>query len=225
MSFGSFPILTPFRIAASNIAGAFQKAMDGHQQTIAKAATTAMRITTEKARDGVRANIASAGFSKKWQNATQSKVFPENGYSVKTAGIVYNKIPYSNVFDIGELIKGKPLLLVPLPVLQGTKLNTPAKFMLATQWPLVPIIAPGHPPMLGAEVRMTGREISKASITLKKLRGKLRRGPGGKRGTLEVIPVFVGIEQAQEKKLFNAEQIIKSEADKIGAHYESSIKK
>ena len=52
--------------------GDYRKAFAGNVDTMAKAATGAMKETGEAARDAVRGHLAAAGFGPKWQNATRA---------------------------------------------------------------------------------------------------------------------------------------------------------
>ena len=64
------------RLTLSAVAGGFFRAMTEGERPIARAATAAVREAAELAKRGGRASIAGAGFSRKWQNALQAKVYP-----------------------------------------------------------------------------------------------------------------------------------------------------
>jgi hypothetical protein len=189
------------RITASAVANAFFKGITEGEKPIARAATAAVREAAELAKARGRANIAAAGFSRKWQNALRSKVYPPNRDSTRAAALVYHKIQYAHVFEEGAIIHGKPLLWLPLPnapLGRGGRRISPAQFQQQVGMPLYTIRRPGKPPMLGANVRMTNARAGKPiSLAL------LRRGrnPGG-RGIVRLVPLYVGVEVATITKRF-----------------------
>ena len=168
---------------------------------MARAATSAVREAAELAKAGGRASIAAAGFSRKWQNALRANVYPRGRDSMRAAALIYHKVPYAEVFEHGAVIHGKPLIWLPLPNAPfgaGGKRIPPSKFRAQVGSPLYTIRRPGKPPMLGANVRMTGTRAGKGiSLSL------LRRGrnPGG-RGTVQLVPLYVGVDAASMAKRF-----------------------
>jgi hypothetical protein len=96
------------------MAGQYEKAFTGHYRTIAQAATGAIKEAAELAKSAARSNIASAGFSERWQNALRANTYPKSGESIDAAALVYHKIPYAGIFERGGTITGKPLLWIPL---------------------------------------------------------------------------------------------------------------
>ncbi len=189
------------RLTLSAVAGGFFKAITEGEKPIAKAATAAVREVAEMAKSQGRASIAGAGFSRKWQNALRAKIYPPGRDSMRAAALIYHKVPYAEVFEEGAVIHGKPLLWLPLPNAPfgaGGRRIPASKFRQLVGWPLYTIRRPGKPPMLGANVRMTSARAGKAiSLSL------LRRGrnPGG-RGTVRLVPLYVGIEVASIPKRF-----------------------
>jgi hypothetical protein len=189
------------RLTVSAVAGGFFRALTEGEKPIAKAATSAVREAAELAKAGGRASIAAAGFSRKWQNALRANVYPRGRDSMRAAALIYHKVPYAEVFERGAIIHGKPFLWLPLPNAPfgaGGKRIPASKFRERVGSPLYTIRRPGKPPMLGANVRMTSARAGKAvSLSL------LRRGrnPGG-RGTVQLVPLYVGIEVASIPKRF-----------------------
>jgi hypothetical protein len=189
------------RLTLSAVAGGFMRAMTEGERPIAKAATAAVREAADLAKRGGRASIAGAGFSRKWQNALQAKVYPQNRDSMRAAALIYHKVPYADVFERGAVIHGKPLLWLPLPTApfgKGGRRIPAAQFRQQVGTPLYNIRRPGKPPLLGANVRMTSARAGKAiSLAL------LRRGrnPGG-RGAVQLVPLYVGVELAALPKRF-----------------------
>ena len=193
--------------------GAFAKAELIAEQKIARAATGAIREAAELAKQAGRRSIAAGGFGRKWQSALHSKVFPQTGTSLTPSAIIYSKIPYAGVFEEGATITGKPLLWLPLdnvPMGRGGKRMAPAEFV-AKIGVLYSIHPPGKPPMLAAVVRETDARAKKAvSLSL------LRRGrnPGG-RGSVRLVPVYVGVASVNDPKKFDVYAAVASVADHL----------
>ena len=66
------------RLTLSAVAGGFLRAMTEGERPMERAATAAVREAAEMAKSAGRANIATAGFSRKWQNALRARIFPPN---------------------------------------------------------------------------------------------------------------------------------------------------
>ncbi len=200
------------------MADAFFQAIKEGEKPIAKAATAAIREAAELAKARGRSTIAAAGYSRKWQNALQSKVYPPRRDSMRAAALIYHKIQYAQVFEDGAVIHGKPLLWLPLPnapLGRGGGRISPAQFQQQVGMPLYTIRRPGKPPMLGANVRMTDARAGKPiSLAL------LRRGrnPGG-RGTVSLVPLYVGVEVATITKRFAIIDAIRHAAAKLPELY------
>src|SRR5215210_2303463 len=181
------------RLTVSAVAGAFYRALTEGEKPIAKAATRAVREAADLAKTDGRSSIAVAGFSRKWQNALQAKVYPSNRDSMRAAALIYHKVPYAEVFEQGAIIQGKPLLWLPLPSAPfgaGGRRVPAARFRELIGSPLYTIRQRGKPPMLGANVRVTTARAGKAiSLAL------LRRGrnPGGK-GVVRLVPLYIGVD-------------------------------
>jgi hypothetical protein len=189
------------RLTLSAVAGGFFRALTEGEKPMARAATSAVREASELAKAEGRASIAAAGFSRKWQNALRANVYPRGRDSMRAAALIYHKVPYAQVFEQGAIIHGKPYLWLPLPNApfgSGGKRIPPSKFRELVGSPLYTIQRPGKPPMLGANVRMTNKRAGK-SISLSLLRRG--RNPGG-RGTVRLVPLYVGVDVANMVKRF-----------------------
>jgi hypothetical protein len=206
------------RLTLSAVAGGFFRALIEGEKPMAKAATSAIREAAELAKAGGRASIAAAGFSRKWQNALRANVYPRGRDSMRAAALVYHKIPYAQVFEDGAIIHGKPYLWLPLPNAPfgaGGKRIPASKFRAQTGSPLYTMRRPGKPPMLGAHVRMTGARAGKAiSLSL------LRRGrnPGG-RGTVRLVPLYVGVDAVAIRKRFAIIDAVRQAAARLPELY------
>lgn len=172
---------------------------------IAIAATLAVRDAAAFGKQVFRAQIAASGLGLKWQNAARTRVYPKgNRASIDAAALLYHKIPYAGVFEDGATILPTfgPLLWLPLPnvpVISGGRRLPASKYFDVVGSPLYTIKRPGKPPLLGANVRMTDRRASKA-ISLSLL--KRGRNPGG-RGTVRLVPLYVGVPIATDPKKFD----------------------
>lgn len=206
------------RLTLSAVAGGFFRALTEGEKPMARAATSAVREAAELAKAGGRASIAAAGFGKKWQNALRANVYPRGRDSMRAAALIYHKVPYAQVFEEGAIIHGKPYLWLPLPNApfgSGGKRIPPSKFRAQTGSPLYAIRRPGKAPMLGANVRMTQARAGKAiSLSL------LRRGrnPGG-RGTVQLVPLYIGVDTASIAKRFAIIDAIQRAAARLPGLY------
>ena len=206
------------RLTLSAVAGGFFRALTEGEKPMARAATSAVREASELAKAEGRASIAAAGFSRKWQNALQAKVYPQGRDSMRAAALIYHKVPYAEVFEQGAIIHGKPLLWLPLPNAPfgaGGRRIPASKFRELVGSPLYTIQRPGKPPMLGANVRMTDGRAGKA-ISLRLLRRG--RNPGGK-GTVRLVPLYVGIDMANITKRFAIIETIERAAARLPELY------
>jgi hypothetical protein len=201
------------------------------EKRLAKAAMGTAKQVSDEAKAAGRAAIAGAGFGPKWQNSLRSKVFPPTGESLRPAVFVYHKIPYSNVFQEGRTISGKPLLWLPLPnvpIARGGGILSVSKFEQTIGQKLVTIRRPGSPPLLAARVRLTDKQAVKG-LSLSQLRrganisvkdGKVRRG----RGTLRLVPLYIGIRQVDIKQKFDVVGSVQATAHRISNIYSQILK-
>jgi hypothetical protein len=206
------------RLTYLALRGEFAAELQKIEQPIAKSATAAVREAAELAKAEGRGSIAAAGFSRKWQNALRANLYPPNRDSMRPAALIYHKVPYAVVFEEGAVIRGKPLLWLPLPnapMGAGGRRIPASKFRQQIGSPLYTIQRPGKPPLLGANVRMTRARAGKA-ISL----GLLRRGrnPGGK-GTVGLVPLYVGVEVANIGKRFAILDAIRRAAARLPELY------
>jgi hypothetical protein len=178
---------------------------------IAKAATGAMRQAASDLK--TKGRSAMGGMGTKFQNAFRTKVYPQQGNSLKPSLIAYSKIPWAGVFEHGATIAGKPLLWLPLdngPFGHGGRRMTPAQYK-ATVGPLILINHQGRR-LLCAEVRETDARAKKA-VSLRLL--KRGRNDGG-RGTVRLIPIFVGVASVTDPAKFNLDGVARDVASGIG---------
>lgn len=210
--------MSRFRIALLTIRGEFAEAMQEIERPIAEATTAAMRDVAEQLKSSGRANMAAAGFSRRWQNAFRSDYFPKGGKkSVEAAAIGYHKAGYAGVFEEGPTkIAGKPLLWMPLgttPKRIGQKRLTPQEYVRSVG-PLFTINRPGLPPLLAGQIAINRRgQRNRSKVTLTALRR------GGKGAASRLQPLFVGIPQVNIPDKFEIKEVAQRIAGRLPELY------
>ncbi|MBR0876879.1 hypothetical protein JQ608_06645 [Bradyrhizobium liaoningense] len=168
--------------------------------TITRAATGAVRQASVELKSIGRSNIASAGFSVKWQNAWRVNVYPKSGYSLEAAAFGYHKIPYATIFESGGTIRAqRGLLWIALrnaPKIGRERVTPRALAQRGVK--LFSLRRPGKTPLLATRLRVTG-----GAPTGKLSLAKLRRGVSGKRGAVRAVPLFFGVTSVTLRKRFN----------------------
>lgn len=195
------------RIAYSILTGEFARNLEAMQEPIARTMSSVMDDVAAEAKVDGRAEIARAGFSKRWQGALRVDRYPKAPrISIDSAVVVRSKIPYAGVFEDGATITGKPLMWVPLPTVTFKKVGgtsvTPQSY---TQFvgPLFPSTSARGTPLLMARVKMPKKAgpLDKVSLS------KLRRGVSGPQGVERSVPIFAGIKSANQKERLNIREI------------------
>ena len=202
-------------------AGEYQAGMEAYYEPIATAATLAVRDAGDMAHRGGQAAIAAGGFGHRWQNTYKVRDYPPLGkVSVNAAAFLYHKIPYAGVFQEGAVIRGKPLLWLPLksaPKKLGRGHITPAEVSRKLGQKLISINVPGKPPLLAARVRLDPKEAKR--VRRKPTISKLLFGTGRPTGVFITVPLFVGITAADIKKKFDTRPSARAAAAKLGTLY------
>ena len=200
--------------------GAFIAAFTAAEEPIAEAATRAIEEAAAEAKNGARANIASAGFSGRWQNALRADVYPRGGEtSVNAAAHIYHRIHYSAVFEEGARISGSPYLWLALPHVAskiGRFRMTPARYPEKLHF----IRRPGKPPLLAARIGMS-RAAAKKGGPSRLTASAMKKGEkgGGARRVVRSVPVFVGISTVKLRKRFNITRVIREAAERLPSLY------
>jgi Family of unknown function (DUF6441) len=112
----------------------------GHQ--VEEAAAGAVQEAAEVAVTEGQANIASAGFSDRWQAGLQSKFFRNKGGD--PAALIFHRIGLAGVFERGARIGGRPLLWLPIEANLPAGIHSPRKY----GGKLVSVNVAGKPPLL-----------------------------------------------------------------------------
>jgi hypothetical protein len=210
------------------VSGAIEEAFAGKDEasTLSKmetAATDAMRVAGDALKTQGRESIRGGGFGIKWQNAWRVNVYPKTGRSLDPAAYGYHKIPYAVVFEEGATIRAKAgLLWIPLPNVpkKGQRKATP-RGLIQSGIKLFSLKAPGKKPLLAAKLRGTpGQFRGKTAISL----AKLRKGAAGKRGSLQTVPLFFGVQSVTEKKRFDLVGVTQSIGARVGDLYDKLLK-
>jgi len=186
--------------------GEFAGAMTAIQDPMAAAGTAAITEAANMVKALGRADIAAAGFSRKWQNALRVNIYPKRGVSMDAAALIYHKIVYAGIFNDGGRIAGHPFL-------------KPSEYRTRVGHPLYTIKRPGKPPLLGAYVRVTDTRAKGISLSLLK-RG---RNPNG-RGREKLVPLYIGVPKVDIRKKFHIDEITESVASQLGALYLKHLK-
>ncbi|RWH86453.1 MAG: hypothetical protein EOR77_21635 [Mesorhizobium sp.] len=200
--------------------GEFAAAMAAIKDPIAFAGTAAISEAGDIVKREGRADIAAAGFSKRWQNALRVNVYPRRKYSINAAALIFHNIRYAGVFEEGATISGRPRLWLPLPTAPkraGRKKMTPALYV-KTIGPLFSIERPGKPPLLAGRIATNRRGSKTGKVSL----SALKRGGAGAPSTL--VPLFIGIDRVNIRDRFSIRQITERAAARLGALYLKHLK-
>lgn len=210
-------------------AGQFEREASRARQIMANAATSGTWEAGDAIKAKARANIAGAGFSKKWQNAFRVDAFPDQKSgrtSLDPALQCYHKIPYAGVFESGATIAGSHLLWLPLPNVPnrlGNRHMTPKNY-IDLIGPLYRIIRPGKPPLLAGYMAAGSR----GPITVAKLKAGAnahkRQRPGAPSARLILVPLFFGISKVTLGKRFNIQPIFNEVWSQWGSYYLKNLK-
>lgn len=208
--------------------GAFVEGIADLKNPPAEAATAAMREAAVIIKTQGRAEIARAGFSKRFQNALRAEAFPRGGQvSIDAAAFMVHRVPYANVFEEGATIRGNPRLFIPL-VPKGRKVpaarRTPARFRQEIG-PLTYIARRGKPPLLAAPAALSVFEARKAEPKVSL--AALRRGAAGAatgRTVLRTVPLFVGQSEVTIDKKFSVLKIVDRVAGRLAQLYVKHLK-
>lgn len=172
------------------------------RDTMEGAVRAAFQRTAADVQKGGRAEIARSGLSRRWQNGFRTFIFPRvpNGsldYTVRGR----HRIGYANIFERGGVIRGKPLLWIPLPSapkrIDGKK--TTAAAYVRSIGPLHSINRPGRAPLLaGYAMRPTpGRRLTPSQLRTGQRNARRRQARsafGGQLGRAPVsVPLFIGL--------------------------------
>lgn len=204
------------KIAYQFVSGQFDEAMKDMYRPVSVAAKRAMVETAGEVKRQGRANIARAGFKRAYQTAFRVDVYPKGGRpSANAAAVAYHKVDFSEVFEEGARISGKPYLWIPIRD-KRTKIGRKQlrlKDFKARGEKLVMVKRPGKAPLL------LGRPLS----------GMPRPRRASERESYKtyqsggLVPLFVGVSLVDIGKKFDIYSMIDRETGKIAARYFAAL--
>ena len=216
--------MTDLRFAFLLSTKGLDEAISELNEPIARTATAAADEVAQIVKADARADIARAGFSKKWQNALRVDRYPKGSkFSINAAVFIWHKIQYAGVFEDGARISGNPYLWLPLsgvPPRVGRNRMTPENLEKVLPDGLVSFRSRTGVPLMGATVRLSRTQAVKdrPKVTL----AALKRGKSGT-GILRTIPLFSGIRVTNVPKKLNIKQICERARDRIPSLYASKF--
>ena len=94
----------------------FKAAATKNKSLLARSITAAARDVAEYILVKGRANMRAAGDfdSARWQLGLHADVTPKFGAITNPRIVVYHDVKYFNIFEYGGIIRGKPMLWIPL---------------------------------------------------------------------------------------------------------------
>lgn len=112
------------RFRFGDVSSVFKNAMDGTASQLARAVAQSSRQAAGMIEDRGRADISAAGsFGGKWTSSFHADVEPKSGALLNSVITVHSDIPYFSVFETGAVIKGNPLLWIPLSFSSAPKVS------------------------------------------------------------------------------------------------------
>lgn len=194
------------------IEGDVRKVFASILEPIAEAGTKAIDLVGRDIKSLARADIAAAGFSRRWQNALRVDRYPRKGVSANAALWIYHKIPYADIFETGGTIQGKPYLWIPTS--NAPKRLGRSKFNIRNYQkevgPLKFINPPGKPPL--AIAAYGGRSTKKLSQA------------GLRRGGDKTVVLFVGVPSVNIRDRFHLREIFTAASQKLASYYAANLK-
>lgn len=179
--------------------------------------TSAMRDVAKIAVAKGRQSIAGSGLGPRWVRSLRSRISPRSGVSFNPSAFIHSTINYSDVFEHGRVIQGKPFLWLPLPSVPKSKGRqlTPKQYVRQFG-PLRTISRPGKAPMLGAAVRVNvrpGRKVSRRALS----------GTISKRASSVIVPLYVGIALVTLPKKFDVHGAVEEAFEQFGDIYKQKM--
>jgi hypothetical protein len=87
-----------------------------NKDEVAVASRQALVEARRRILEAGRADIKKGGnFGLRWTNSLQGEITPREGKIINMILTIFHIIPYARIFEYGGVIKGKPLLWIPLP--------------------------------------------------------------------------------------------------------------
>ena len=205
----------PLKIFYQSVTGDFATAMEKAYRPMATAGKGALQEMAEIIKREGRADIAKAGFGRRWQNTFRVDVYPNGSkVSLNAAALIYHKIPYADVFEAGATIRGKPKLWIPLkdtPKKAGGRRMTP-KIYDAEIGGLFPMRIKDKT-YLGAKLSLSKAQ-ARTGQTGKITTTRLRKGRAAE--LTRAVPLFVGVDSVTLRDRFSLREITDKSAHRLG---------
>ncbi len=218
----------PLRYRVTGRQGEFDEAMQGFMDPIAVAGSAAIAEAASDIKAQGRAAIRRAGFTKRWENTFRAIEYPRGEVSANAAALIFHTIPYAEIFESGGVIRGKPLLWLPLPGRPkklGGKRLTPAVFNQQIG-PLSFVPGRGaNRPLLVAPAAMSRGKARRRRVTLSA--AALRRGARKISSPSQVIrgvPIFVGVRSVNIPQKFALLKIVDRHAGRLAELFVKHLK-
>lgn len=214
--------MTNMRLVFAAARGQYDEAFAKMTEPMARAAKQAIVEAGDIVKKRGRAEIASAGFSERWQKTFRVNIYPKGEQaSIKSAAFIFHKIPYAGVFEDdgrSSTISGAPMLWIPLkstPKYLGRQRLT-ADLYRKRIGKLTLIKRAGKPPLLAGTVKFAAPTDAHGPAALNAA-GLTRKGSGA---FAKTVPLFVGIKTVTLRKRFNIAAIVaKARADLPALYY------
>lgn len=226
--------IRPIKISVTKVADELSVAIKSLSVPVAEAATDAIIDAGALLKSEARTMIASAGFSRRWQNAYRVNVYPSQGKKSIDAAAYgrFRNVDYADIFATGGSIRGKPMLWIPLsgtPKIDRRKTSADITDYRKAGIKLFTMSGSGHRPLLGAQVMMSRSAANRGGnikVSINDIKSGVRGSPNRKRkGGLvrRTVPLFFGISVVSIRRRFNWDNVLVSVQSKVPALYEKHI--
>jgi hypothetical protein len=188
-------------------------------QPIRTAAELAIEDADRMLLSETRAHMAMRGFSRRFQNATRSRVYiGAQARGALAATFLHHKAPWAGVHEDGATITGSPRMFIPVPGMpervRGNRRMTVENYRIAGLTPLFPIRGRGGETHLAAKLRVP-RGQTRPRITM----SRLRRGAEGRRGEVRAVVLFIGVRQVTIPKSLDVAGVARRVDDELPRLY------
>lgn len=203
--------------------------------TMAGALRVTMTDLAKRVQEQGRAEIARSGLtSTRWRRGFRTFVFPRipQGQSLDMQLRGRHQIGFANIFERGGVIRGRPLLWVPLssaPARINGK-RTTARGMIDAGIRLFKIERPGRPPLLagytarGARGRVSVGQLRAGQRNAR--RRQARSAFGGRLGRGPVaVPLFVGLSSTRIRDRMNVSAVYDRARRDLPRLYADNVKR
>jgi hypothetical protein len=210
--------------------GQFPEAFQGMVDPLDRAAAAAMRDARQEILDGGRANIAAAGFSRRWQDGLTATI---TGTGLRSSLRARHRRGFATVFETGRTISAKRgLIWLPLPTVPkkiGSNAQMTPRNFVRLIGPLFTMRVPGKGPLLGAYMQgLAGSKVNLAKLRRGAALARLGvRGRGGQRRASKGVvatPVFHGVSSVTIRKRWDLRGVYDRAQQGISANFAKRLR-